>query len=101
MSNPILACMAAHQSVRQFSPEPLEDDQVRQAVQAAQRAAEFIWSTMIRDDGRLLHAFRGGQAHLDGYVDDYAYTIDAFIGMMNGDNLGKRLVRVSEDPTLG
>ena len=50
-------------------------------VEAAERAGEFIASTMTRDDGRLLHAFRGGHAHLDGYVDDYAYTIDSFVGL--------------------
>jgi uncharacterized protein YyaL (SSP411 family) len=46
---------------------------------AAERAADFVVSTMMKDNGRLLHAFRAGQAHLAGYIDDYAYTIDAFI----------------------
>jgi uncharacterized protein YyaL (SSP411 family) len=36
---------------------------------------------MMREDGRLLHAFRDGQSHLDGYVDDYAYTIEAFVSL--------------------
>ncbi|MCG8649568.1 MAG: thioredoxin domain-containing protein, partial [Pirellulales bacterium] len=48
-------------------------------LRAAQRAAEFIRTEMSRADGRLLHAFRAGQAHLDAYVDDYAYTVDALI----------------------
>ena len=43
--------------------------------------AEFLCSAMMGEDGRLLHAFRGGQAHLAGYVDDYAYTIEAFIAL--------------------
>ena len=50
-------------------------------IAAAERAAEFILSKMTRDDGRLLHAFRDGKSHLDGYVDDYAYTIEAFIAL--------------------
>ena len=50
-------------------------------LEAAERAAMFLLSTMTRDDGRLLHAFRGGHAHLDAYVDDYAYTVEAFIAL--------------------
>ncbi len=50
-------------------------------VTAAEQAADFIATTMMKDNGRLLHAFRAGQAHLAGYVDDYAYTIDAFISL--------------------
>ncbi|MGI9470268.1 MAG: thioredoxin domain-containing protein [Rubripirellula sp.] len=46
---------------------------------AAERASQFLVEKMTRDDGRLLHAYRDGQSHLDGYVDDYAYTIEAFI----------------------
>jgi uncharacterized protein YyaL (SSP411 family) len=50
-------------------------------IEAAERAAEFMLSQMTRADGRLLHAFRGGKAHLDAYADDYAYTIEAFIAL--------------------
>ncbi len=48
---------------------------------AAENAAEFLLKHMTRQDGRLLHAYRGGQAHLDAYVDDYAFTIEAFIAL--------------------
>src|SRR5690606_24335324 len=40
---------------------------------AAQRAADFILTTMRRDDGRLLHTYRNGEARLDAYLDDYVY----------------------------
>jgi uncharacterized protein YyaL (SSP411 family) len=50
-------------------------------VEAAQRAAEFILKWMTRDDGRLLHVYRDGESHLDAYLDDYAYTIEAFIAL--------------------
>ena len=50
-------------------------------LEAAERAARFLFSKMTRHDGRLLHAFRGGHAHLDGYVDDYAYTVEALIAL--------------------
>jgi uncharacterized protein YyaL (SSP411 family) len=50
-------------------------------IEAAERAASFIFSKMMRADGRLLHAFRAGHAHLDGYLDDYAYTVEALIAL--------------------
>ncbi len=42
----------------------------------------------------------GKIVYFEDIVDGIDNTIDAFIGMMNGDNLGKRLIRVSDDPTL-
>lgn len=50
-------------------------------VDAAVQAANFIDAKMRRPDGRLLHAYRQGTAHLDAYVDDYAYTIEAFAAL--------------------
>jgi uncharacterized protein YyaL (SSP411 family) len=47
----------------------------------ATAAADFILTRMSRPDGRLLHAYRAGQSHLDAYGDDYAYTIEAFIAL--------------------
>jgi uncharacterized protein YyaL (SSP411 family) len=46
---------------------------------AAQRAATFITSNLLCEDGRLLHAFRQGKSHLNGFLDDYAYCVEAFI----------------------
>lgn len=50
------------------------------------------WIAERVKDGRIVY--------FEDIVDGFDNTIDAFIGMMNGNNLGKRLVRVSEDPTL-
>ena len=50
-------------------------------LQAAERAARFVIERMTQANGRLLHAFRDGQAHLDAYVDDYAYTIEALVAL--------------------
>ena len=46
---------------------------------AAQRAATFITSNLLCEGGRLLHAFRQGKSHLNGFLDDYAYCVEAFI----------------------
>jgi len=40
---------------------------------AAARAADFILTNMRREDGRLLHRWRDGEAAIGGYVDDYAF----------------------------
>ncbi|HZW33334.1 MAG TPA: thioredoxin domain-containing protein, partial [Isosphaeraceae bacterium] len=45
-------------------------------LEAAGRAAGFLLDRMRRDDGRLLHTYRDGRAHLDAYLDDYANLID-------------------------
>lgn len=80
-------------------------------IQAAERVADFITSNMLGEDGRLLHAFRGGQAHVDGYVDDYAYTVEAFIALYEATGkarwigravrLADRLCELFEDKDAG
>ena len=42
---------------------------------AAEKAAEFILSRLIREDGRLLARYRDGDAAYPAYVDDYAFFI--------------------------
>ncbi|MCB0221810.1 MAG: thioredoxin domain-containing protein, partial [Chrysiogenetes bacterium] len=44
--------------------------------EAAVRAMEFLTTTMM-EGGRVLHAYRGGKAHIDGYLEDYAYLLAA------------------------
>ncbi|MCG8583729.1 MAG: thioredoxin domain-containing protein, partial [Pirellulales bacterium] len=50
-------------------------------VDAATKAAEFIHANMRREDGRLLHTWRQGQAKLDAYLDDYACLINALVSL--------------------
>jgi uncharacterized protein YyaL (SSP411 family) len=47
---------------------------------AAERAADFVL-TILRRDGRLLRSYRGGQARLNGYLDDYAFMAVALIDL--------------------
>lgn len=42
---------------------------------AAKRATDFILKTMHRQDGRLLHRYRDGEAAVLANVDDYAFLI--------------------------
>jgi uncharacterized protein YyaL (SSP411 family) len=46
--------------------------------ESASRALEFIRGTLWRD-GRLLATCKDGRAHLNAYLDDYVYLIDALL----------------------
>jgi uncharacterized protein YyaL (SSP411 family)/aryl-alcohol dehydrogenase-like predicted oxidoreductase len=53
----------------------------RRCLEAAERAAEFIRSTMVRPDGGLFRTYRAGKAHLGAYLEDYAYLCEALVGL--------------------
>jgi len=55
------------------------------ALDAARKAARFILGSMRRADGRLFATSRGGRAHLDAYLDDYAFLIQALIDLYESD----------------
>ena len=42
-------------------------------LEAAARAADFVLAHLRRSDGRLLRTWRAGTAHLDAYLEDYAF----------------------------
>lgn len=43
--------------------------------------AMFIVSELWSDDGRLYRNFKNGKATINGYLEDYAHTIDSFISL--------------------
>lgn len=43
--------------------------------EAAEKAAEFILSRLVRKDGRLMARYRDGETAYPAYVDDYAFFI--------------------------
>ncbi len=48
---------------------------------SASRALHFIRQTMWRD-GRLLATYKDGKAHLNAYLDDYAFVLDATLTLL-------------------
>ncbi len=44
-------------------------------VEAARRAASFLFDTMVVEEDRLLHRFRDGEAAIKGHVDDHAFLV--------------------------
>ncbi|MGH8682140.1 MAG: thioredoxin domain-containing protein [Burkholderiales bacterium] len=69
---------------------------------SARRALDFIQRTMWRD-GRLLATYKDGRAHLNAYVDDYAFLLDAVLEMLQVDFRGPDLAfaRALADALLG
>ncbi len=47
-------------------------------------AVEFMRSTLWRD-GRLLATYKDGRAHLNAYLDDYAFLLDALLELLQHD----------------
>ncbi|GAA3556558.1 thioredoxin domain-containing protein [Snuella lapsa] len=50
-------------------------------LQAAEQSANFIVNNQLREDGGLNHSYKDGKSTINGYLEDYATTIDAFIAL--------------------
>lgn len=48
---------------------------------SAEKNANFIINNMLREDGGLDHAYKNGKSTINGYLEDYAATIDAFLAL--------------------
>ncbi|MFL5901076.1 MAG: thioredoxin domain-containing protein [Solirubrobacterales bacterium] len=46
---------------------------------AARACAEFIWEQMRNSDGNLLRTYKDGRAHLNAYLEDHAYLLEALL----------------------
>jgi len=51
----------------------------RRYLASAERAARFVLERLRRPDGGLYRTARGGRAHLDAYLEDYAFVSDALV----------------------
>lgn len=49
--------------------------------EAAVRAAQFLWENMRRDDGLMYRTAKDGKAHLNAYLEDYAYFANALVSL--------------------
>ncbi len=50
-------------------------------LESAQRTADFLLRRHAKPDGRLLRTSRGDRAHLDAYLEDYAYLTEGLVDL--------------------
>ena len=50
-----------------------------QFLHAAIVNANWIVKRQLKEDGSLLHAYKKGESKIDGFLEDYCFTIEAFI----------------------
>jgi uncharacterized protein len=48
---------------------------------AARACAELIWDRMRDPEGNLLRTFKDGHAHLNAYLEDHAYLLEALLAL--------------------
>ena len=46
---------------------------------AARTAADFVWTRMRDDEGRLLRTWKDGEAKLNAYLEDHAFLLEALL----------------------
>ena len=64
----------------------------RRYLDAGTRAADFLLTTLVRADGRLLRTYRAGKAHLDAYLEDYAYLAEGLIDLYEAGGASRYLL---------
>jgi uncharacterized protein len=78
---------------------------------AAARTADFLLAHLWRPDGGLFRTYRNGQAHLDAYLEDYAFLAGGLIDLYEAGGearylhqaaaLAERILRDFGDPAEG
>ena len=78
--------------------------------EVAERNAEFVLANLLRE-GRLLRTYKDGEAKLNGYLEDYAFLIDALLRLHEVNfsretldaaiQLGNAMVELFWDPATG
>ena len=53
--------------------------QEKEFLKLALNNAQFILDNQYTEEGKLLHSYKGGISKLDGFLEDYCFTIEAWI----------------------
>ena len=53
----------------------------KEFLEMALKNAEFIINNQKRNDGKLLHNYKDGRSTIDGFLEDYSFTAEAFIAL--------------------
>ncbi len=69
----------------------------KEYLEIALKNAKFISEKQLKNDGALFHNYKNGKSNINGFLEDYAFTIEAFIELYQVTldekwlNLSKRL----------
>ena len=50
--------------------------------QAAEKSMKFVLTKLRKEDGKLIHRFRDGEAGLPAHIDDYSFIIQALLDLL-------------------
>lgn len=50
-------------------------------LQAALKNANWLLKTQTKSDGGLYHTFKNGNSKIEGFLDDYAFVVDAYLSL--------------------
>lgn len=50
-------------------------------LETALKNADFIVNKQMREDGALYHSYKNGKSSINGYLEDYAFVIEAFLSL--------------------
>ena len=78
--------------------EAFKTFQVQDYLAAAEKNAQFIIENQLQPNGALNHSYKDGQSSINGYLEDYATLIDAFISLYEV-TLDDKWIRFSEKLT--
>ena len=62
-------------------------------INAASKAADFIWTHLRTEEGKLLKRYRDGEAGLSAHLDDYAFLIWGLLELYEAEFQTEHLVR--------
>jgi len=65
---------------------------------SALKNANFIINTQLREDGGLYHSYKNGKSTINGYLEDYAASIESFIALYEN-TLDQKWLNNSRDLT--
>ena len=64
-------------------------------LQIATRNIEFILKHQVGKDGRLLHNYKNGKSSINGYLEDYAFTIEALLNLYQS-NFQEKYLKIAK-----
>ena len=70
----------------------------KEYLNSALKNASFISEKQLRDNGALFHNYKDGQSSINGFLEDYAFTIEAFLELYQI-SLDERWLQLSKKMT--